>query len=66
MTLVRLSTLSLREGDAVVTPKGTMLVLARLEDVEHLDVLWLETSRRVQVWWEDPVYGPVEVLRRGA
>lgn len=59
---VTLKSLALREGDTVVTPKGTFVVLDRSE-LLTIRVVWLETQRRAGLWLEDEVYGPVDVHR---
>lgn len=60
-SLVYLWSLALEAGDVGLTAAGAFVVLEKRLD--ELDLLWLETGRRVVTWTSDPVYGPVEVLR---
>lgn len=65
MTFVPLKTLDLKLGDTVVTARGTFVVVWQDDlDPDTIDVLCLETKRKVNIWLEDPVYGPVEVHRK--
>lgn len=65
LEFVALKSLDLCEGDTVVTPRGAFVVLSCTDDLT-VHIVWLETQRRVGMWLEDEVYGPVEVHRKSA